>query len=115
MGVSDISNYNLEELNQAFDHVDDLKYPGRAEELYLRIKELQTKEGVIAINNQEVEKKKTKKSRFKGVNVFRFLYYFFLACFFRVNPLLVSFLENQEQELKDKTDRIKDRLARSPE
>ncbi len=112
MSINDILNYNLDELNQAFDHVDDIKYPRRAEELYLRIKKLQIKENIHTNKSKNLEKNKTKRGYFIG---FRFLYYFFLACLFRINPLLVSFLENQEQELEDKIDRIKDRLSRSIE
>ncbi len=111
MSVSDISNYNLEELNQAFEHVDDIKYPRRAEELYLRINELKKKEDIHINKNQNLEQNVSKKNESILFKVFRFLYYFFLACLFRINPLLVSFLENQEQELDDKIDRIKDRLS----
>ncbi len=114
MNVNDISNYNLDELNQAFEHVDDVKYPGRAEELYLRIKQLQQKEGSQANKSQTFEKNNPRNFN-SGLNVFRFLYYFFLACLFRINPLMVSFLENQEQEQEAKIDRIKERISRSPE
>jgi len=111
MNIYDVSNYTLDELIRAFDYVDDIKYPRRAETLYLRINELQSKKGIQTNTKQKSEPNRTRKGNSIGF-VFQFIYYILLACFFRVNPLLVSFLENQEQETEDKIARVKDRLSR---
>ncbi len=113
MNVNDISNYNLEDLRQAFGHVNDLRYPKRAEELYLRLKKVEKEQAIVSIKSQGLEKNNNRWDNFIGVKILRFLYYFIMALFFRSNPVLVSFFENESQEIEAKVERIKDRLSRS--
>ncbi len=118
MSINDISNYNLEELRQAFGHVNDLRHPKRAEEVYLRLITVEKEQSRFEIKNREIKQQELKKNNAFSDNsivikTLRFLYYFILALFFRSNPVLVSFFENENQEVEAKVERIKARLSRS--
>ena len=101
----DISDYTLHDLRQAFASIDDRKYPHRAVKLYLRIKELEEKQGA------QKQRNKTRHKDSILIIVFKFLLYFFLACLFRSNPVFIAFFENDMQIQENRRERVRQILS----
>jgi len=101
MNNHDISKYTLEELYEAFESVNDIKYPNRAVDLYLKI---------IELEKSDQENEKPKHMFFDKLPKFLKNYLHSVANHICRRSLLYLFLSNKYQnknyEIIAKIDRV---------
>ncbi len=86
----DITKYDLKELKEAFNNIDDVKYPERAAKLYLQIQKYEKKENSLRVS--------------KPNNLFFKFNSFLFSIFDSLNHR--NWIEFKEEEFKNKKSRV---------